>query len=170
MAAAAAAAAAAALTPAMHSRTICGSCAPAQQLLMELLLLIDYTLQCQTPPSVCAQLHDLGACFLFKWATATAAAETPMYQLHNCRWLPYHHTLTVENAAACASSGWLFCCSMEKSCISPRASCGLQEAHQACKSSTKDVKGLSKYRLAALDRLGLRTLQTQAQYVQADGT
>jgi hypothetical protein len=34
---------------------------------------------------------------------------------------------TVENAAACASRGWLLACSTEYSCITPRASAGLGE-------------------------------------------
>lgn len=40
-------------------------------------------------------------------------------------------TLTVEKPAACASSGWLFCCSNENSCIRPFASAGLQQACRA---------------------------------------
>lgn len=40
-------------------------------------------------------------------------------------------TLTVEKPAACASSGWLFCCSNENSCIRPFASAGLQQACHA---------------------------------------
>lgn len=35
-------------------------------------------------------------------------------------------TLTIEKAAAWASSGWLFCCSKENSCMKPLASAGLQ--------------------------------------------